>query len=71
MIKKMLTPTSINGLIRCLRMIIEKGDERSLDNYTKCLSGFADFEFEGFKSSHWNTMGIALYEQFFEKEKAL
>lgn len=65
--KKMLTPTSINGLIRCLRMIIEKGDERSQEHYNKCLSGFADFKFEDFKSSHWNTMGIALHEKYFEK----
>lgn len=64
---KMLTPTSVNGLIRCLRLIIEHGHERSEEYYTDKLENFSNFNFEDYISSHWNQMGIAIYEKFFNQ----
>ncbi|MGR1220688.1 hypothetical protein ACUYGA_27785 [Metapseudomonas otitidis] len=63
---KMLTPTSINGLIRCLRQIIENNDKRTEEFYTEKLKNFKDFNFKDYKSSHWNLMGIAIYEKYFK-----
>ncbi|ELK4741073.1 DGQHR domain-containing protein [Pseudomonas aeruginosa] len=62
---KMLTPTSINGLIRCLRLIIENEDNMSLETYRDRLKRFGDFDFNQFKSSHWNLMGTSIYEKYF------
>ncbi|MHB0805882.1 ParB N-terminal domain-containing protein [Stutzerimonas nitrititolerans] len=62
---KMLTPTSVNGLIRCLRLIVVNGDVRSLENYQRRLRNFGDFNFEDYKSSHWNLMGMAIYDRYF------
>lgn len=65
---KMLTPTSVNGLIRCLRIILENKKNRTQDEYLERLKNFSDFDFENYKSSHWNMMGIAIYNQFFEDD---
>lgn len=64
---KMLTPTSINGLIRCLRQIIENNDDRTQEFYNERLKSFCDFKFDEYKSSHWNLMGLAIYEKYFAK----
>lgn len=62
--KKILTPTSINGFLKCLRLIIENNDERSLNFYKAKLQNIAVFPFDNYKSSHWNQLGIDIYKQF-------
>ncbi|WP_445116810.1 DGQHR domain-containing protein [Acinetobacter sp. WZC-1] len=63
---KMLTPTSINGFLKCLRLIIENKDERSLDFYKDKFKNISEFPFENFKSSHWNQLGVEIYEHSFK-----
>ncbi|MCP1622852.1 DGQHR domain-containing protein [Pseudomonas nitroreducens] len=63
--EKLLTPTSINGFIRCLRFIIENGETRTLENYKSKLSRIREFDFKPYKSSHWNNLGTDLYNKYF------
>ena len=64
--KKLLTPTSINGFLRCLRLIIENNLDRSPEFYISRLRNIRDFNFIEYKSSHWNNLGLALYNKFFQ-----
>lgn len=63
---KLLTPTSINGFLKCLRIIIENNDERNLDIYKDKFKNIAEFPFENYKSSHWNQLGVEMYDYFFK-----
>lgn len=62
---KILTPTAINGFIKCLRIILEEGDARGFDQYRRKLTGVKNFDFSPYRSSHWNQLGTDLYEKFF------
>jgi len=64
---KILTPTAINGFLKCLRLILENGDARSLASYKALLSKVSEFDFTKYKSSHWNQLGNDLYKEFFQK----
>ncbi|GHD60294.1 DGQHR domain-containing protein [Jeongeupia chitinilytica] len=63
--KKLLTPTSINGFLKCLRLIIEKRNVRGIEEYKKRLANIGDFDFSTYKSSHWNQLGTDLYANYF------
>lgn len=63
---KMLTPTSINGFLKCLRLVIENNDDRSLEFYKSKFENISTFPFKNYKSSHWNQLGIDLYKEFFK-----
>ncbi|MEW3495909.1 DGQHR domain-containing protein [Pseudomonas aeruginosa] len=62
---KLLTPTTINGFIKCLRLILENSKDRGFETYKIKLLNVKDFNFAPYKSSHWNQLGIDLYEKFF------
>lgn len=62
---KILTPTAINGFLKCLRLVLENGDRRSLVFYKDRLSKVSEFDFTKYKSSQWNQLGNDLYKQFF------
>lgn len=63
--RKMLTPTAINGYIKCLRLILENNGDRGFTYYEAKIVGIENFPFTNYKSSHWNQLGIDLYERFF------
>jgi protein tyrosine/serine phosphatase len=63
---KILTPTSINGFLKCLRLVLEDKGNRNLQFYKNKLSNVSEFDFSKYKSSHWNQLGIDLYQQFFQ-----
>ena len=63
---KFLTVTSINGLINCLRLLIENGKTGEIEYYTNKLKGVEKFDFEAWKSSQYRKLGQRLYEDFFE-----
>lgn len=63
---KILTPTSINGFIHCLRLVLENGNTRGFEEYKSKFSQVKDFDFRLYKSSHWNQLGIDLYDRFFK-----
>jgi len=67
---KMLTTTSVNGLIRCLRRLIKEGKQLSEIDYQARLKNFGTFKFSVYKSSHWNQMGNDIYDDYFSEEGA-
>ena len=64
-ISKFLTPTSINGLISCLRLLIQNNKTGEIDYYKEKLKEINKFKFENYKSSQWNSLGTELYNTYF------
>ena len=63
-----ITTTSINGVIHCLRAVIENKKTGDQEYYFKALQKMSiDFSATGFKfkSSHWRDLGLQIYEQCF------
>jgi hypothetical protein len=67
---RIVTPTSINGLLICLREIIKAEVTGDMKYYTEKLKGIDKFDFSKHKSSNWNHMGIEIFNQFFKTELA-
>ena len=69
-ISKVLTPTTINGLIYCMRMLIKRNEIKgSQEEYRKSFKSLdIDFAPEGFEyiSSHWKSLGEEIHRQCFE-----
>jgi DGQHR domain-containing protein len=63
----LLRPTSINGLIACMRRIIAAGLPLSHDSHRKRLSTIASFKFGTYKSSRWDALGEALFDHHYNK----
>jgi DGQHR domain-containing protein len=64
-ISKFLTVTSINGLINCLRLLIENDKTNEIDYYQEKLKKISEFKFEDYKSSQYRALGKRLYDEFF------
>ncbi|QXI06555.1 DGQHR domain-containing protein [Pseudomonas tensinigenes] len=62
---KILTPTSVNGFLSALRLIIKNGRPRDVDTYRTQLEKISEFDFKIYKSSQWNQLGIKLFSQYF------
>lgn len=63
---KIMTPTAINGFLKCLRLILENENKRNITVYQENLKEINTFRFDNYKSSHWNQLGSDLYETFFK-----
>lgn len=66
---RMLTTTVLNGLIICMRYIIEEKKKLySFDTYkTRFVAGdLSKFNFSTYKSSHYAQLGEALFEKYFK-----
>lgn len=63
----LLRPTSINGLIACLRRVIENGMPLSQEAHKKHMQTFSAFRFSSYKSSQWNALGEALFTKHYNK----
>jgi DGQHR domain-containing protein len=63
-----LSTTTINGLIFCMRKVVESDSLLEFDGYRLCFSrmtlDFTPKKF-AFKSSHWRALGDKLYDQCF------
>lgn len=62
---KVLSTTAINGIIICLRRIIEEGKTSNQDFYQSKLETINSFNFSEYKSSQYGRMGRDLYDKFF------
>jgi DGQHR domain-containing protein len=60
-----LTPTIINGLFVCIRLLIENNKLTTQAKYQKSLSGLHSFPFSGYRSSGWKALGDKLYRDYF------
>lgn len=63
--KGILRVTAINGIINCLRLLIENDKIGDMDYYKKKLKGIAKFPFKDYKSSQYRKMGEEIYRLFF------
>jgi DGQHR domain-containing protein len=61
-----LRVTAINGIINCLRLLIENNKTGAMDYYKKKLKGIAGFPFKDYKSSQYRKMGEEIYQRFFQ-----
>lgn len=62
---RVLTTTAINGLIVCLRLLVENGLTMSFEGYCAKLKSLSTFSFSNYKSSQYGAMGRELYKKFF------
>jgi DGQHR domain-containing protein len=62
---KALTPTSLNGMISCMRHLIREGKSIQFDSIKENTSDISGFDFKKYKSSQWNNMGKEIYKEFF------
>ena len=68
-VSRALTITTINGLIYCLRMLLEAGRTGDRGYYARRLQRLTiDFSPSTFryKSSHWKSLGLKMYEECFQ-----
>lgn len=61
-----LSTTSLNGIIICLRRLIEnKKSKRKFEDYKERFKGIESFNFGKYKSSQYGTLADDLYSEFF------
>jgi DGQHR domain-containing protein len=60
-----LSVTTVNGIINCLRFIIENNHSRDQSVYLQKLKGIESFPFKKYKSSQYRKMGEDLFKKFF------
>ncbi len=61
----LLSPTAINGMIVCLRKIIESGQELNIRSHKKKLKDIDSVLFTSFKSSQWQKLGTLLFSSHY------
>lgn len=61
-----LSTTLINGMIVCLRRIVEEGHDRSFESYKIALKDVKDFKFSKYKSSQYGSLGRDLFDKYFK-----
>lgn len=61
-----LSTTVINGMIVCLRRIVEEGQDRSFETYKNALKNVEEFKFSKYKSSQYGSLGRDLFEKYFK-----
>ena len=70
-VSRVLTATTITGLIQCIRVLIENNKMSDFNHYDtgfKKLSGKVNFTPRKFtyKSSHWKDLGDKIYQTCFK-----
>jgi DGQHR domain-containing protein len=63
---KVLSTTTINGLIIAYRKVIEAGTIYSFEELKLKLNGVNTFSFSKYKSSQYGTMGIDIFKKYFK-----
>ncbi|TWJ03300.1 hypothetical protein JN11_00838 [Mucilaginibacter frigoritolerans] len=61
----MLNVTTINGMINCLRILIENNKTGDVTYYKSQLANVDSFNFKTYKSSQYRQMGQDLYNKYF------
>lgn len=62
-----LSPTTINGLFVCLRLIAQNDGIRDQSYYQRKFTGLDTVKVRAFRSSQWHALGEKLYQDFFQK----
>jgi hypothetical protein len=65
---RMLTTTALNGLINCLRLLVQNDKVLSFGGYVALLkpADLTKFDFASYKSSQYRRLGEALFKKYFE-----
>lgn len=63
--RQLLSPTTINGLFVCLRLLIEHNKKRGPAVYASSLRKLSGVKFEKYKSSTWNALGKEIFSVCF------
>lgn len=66
-VDSILSTSTINGIIICLRSLIENGKTGDINAYNKKLSNLNLFNFLTYKSSQYGSLAKSLYETYFAK----
>lgn len=61
----LLNPTAINGLINCLRLIIENKKDINRQFFDRGIEKIKDIDFEKYRSSNWRKLGEDIYNACF------
>ena len=61
-----LNVTTINGIINCLRLLIENRKTGDVEYYKNKFVKIEGFNFKGYKSSQYRQMGLDIYKRCFE-----
>jgi DGQHR domain-containing protein len=61
-----LSPTSINGFIVCLRELIKNNLVGDMENYQSNLTDINKFDFKSYRSSHWKQLGLTIFSEYFK-----
>jgi DGQHR domain-containing protein len=64
----MLNVTTVNGIINCLRILVEKDENGDVDFYKKQFTNVNTFKFKAFKSSQYRKLGQELYNHCFNQK---
>jgi len=62
---RLLTTTIINGMIVCLRHLIENGKLADFAVYNVALKEIKSFEFSKYKSSQYGSLGESMFKKYF------
>tara|TARA_R110002074_G_scaffold361132_1_gene534125 strand:+ start:183 stop:1946 length:1764 start_codon:yes stop_codon:yes gene_type:complete len=63
----LLTPTAVNGLIACLRKVIDQDLSLNLAAHKKHLGKIGSLKFSTYKSSNWQSLGEKIFKDYYTK----
>ena len=63
---RVLSTVVVNGVLHCMRNIVEADPNFDFDNVTNKFKGVETFKFNGYKSSAYGDLGRALYNKYFK-----
>jgi DGQHR domain-containing protein len=63
--KAILNITTVNGVINCLRLLVENNKTGDVEYYKTNFKKIKDFKFKIYKTSHYRRMGEAIYNKCF------
>lgn len=61
----LLNPTAVNGLIACMRKVIGANMPLSMGTHKHQFKDISSFKFSAYKSSHWQSLGKKLFEEYY------
>jgi DGQHR domain-containing protein len=64
---QLLSTTTINGFLVCIRLIIENKEKRGAPEYSQKLAGLRSVNFKAYKSSAWKSLGEKIYAACYTK----
>ncbi|MDQ6756880.1 MAG: DGQHR domain-containing protein [Bacteroidota bacterium] len=64
--KSILSVTTVNGIINCLRILVENNNTGDVDFYKDKFQKIKGFDFKNYKSSQYRKMGQDIYNRCFK-----